>query len=243
MLIDKDGRTLTERLGRARLESRDVSELIGLCKGCLADGVVNLAEAQFMLTWLEDHRNVTDLWPANNLYDLLDLILEDGNLSSEGESTLLGTLAEITGHPVRVQYTVSDEKGRSISTRQSKKFPGRFNIFNNSRIRPNTQLPRFLQPPPIHQQSLPVVAGLQPPQAPQKRLTKSLATIFIRRIQCQPQITRALVEQASDKLSGLLEILARLSCLGRRAPLSHNKFMQREPGRARYVHQDPVLVQ
>ena len=90
MVLDKYGRSLTERLGRARLESRDISELIGICKGVLADGGVSYPEAFFILQWLEEHRIVTDVWPASILYQSLDNLLEDGVLDSDEEKDLLG---------------------------------------------------------------------------------------------------------------------------------------------------------
>ena len=77
MVLDKHGRSLTERLSRARLESRDISELIGICKGVLADGVISYPEAFFILGWLEEHRIITDVWPASILYQSLDNMLED----------------------------------------------------------------------------------------------------------------------------------------------------------------------
>lgn len=103
--MHQPGQTLTERLGRARLASRDIDELIGVCKGVLADGVVNLHEAMFILEWLEAHRSAIDIWPASVLYEATDRMLEDGKLSQEQESELLGILVEITGVPVRVGVT------------------------------------------------------------------------------------------------------------------------------------------
>ena len=109
-----DGETLTERLGMSRLASRDISELIGVCKGVLADGVVNLHEAIFILEWLEMHPGVTDTWPASVLYEATDRMLEDGKLSHDQESELLGLLAEITGHPVRVDICSHLQRGLPV---------------------------------------------------------------------------------------------------------------------------------
>lgn len=102
MTLLSDGRTVTERLGAARLSSRDITELIGVCKGVLADGVVNPQEALFILNWLEDHRTVVDKWPADILYTTLDDFLEDGRLTSDEERDLVGLLVEITGVPIKV---------------------------------------------------------------------------------------------------------------------------------------------
>ena len=109
--MDKYGRSLTERLGRARLESRDISELIGICKGVLADGVISYTEALFILEWLEEHRIITDVWPAGILYQSLDNMLEDGVLDNDEEKDLLGLLVEITGIPIRVEVAEVTEDG------------------------------------------------------------------------------------------------------------------------------------
>lgn len=108
------GETMTERLGKARLQSRDITELIGLCKGVLADGVVSLQEAVFLLQWLEDHRNITDLWPASVLYASMDRMLEDGELARDEESELLRLLVEITGVPIRVEITTHLTQGKAV---------------------------------------------------------------------------------------------------------------------------------
>ncbi len=107
----KNGKTLTERLGNARLKSRDITELLGVCKGVLADGVVNLSEALFILQWLEDHRSIVSTWPADVLYETLDQMLEDGELSSRQEGDLVGLLADITGAPIRIEMTVTSDAG------------------------------------------------------------------------------------------------------------------------------------
>ena len=109
--MDKYGRSLTERLSRARLGSRDISELIGICKGVLADAMISYQEAFFILQWLEEHRIITDVWPASILYQSLDNMLEDGFLDSDEEKDLLGLLVEITGVPVRVEVAEVTEDG------------------------------------------------------------------------------------------------------------------------------------
>ena len=79
-----------QRLGKARLSTRDMDELIGVCRGILADGVVNLQEAFFILQWLEDHQEIVTVWPADILYET-------------EENELLGILLEITGVPIKVR--------------------------------------------------------------------------------------------------------------------------------------------
>lgn len=95
--------SISTRINSAMRQSRDINELIGVCKGVLADGVVNLQEAIFVLQWLENHRECLNIWPASELYSTLDAFLEDGILSPQEESQLLETLIGITGAPVVVE--------------------------------------------------------------------------------------------------------------------------------------------
>lgn len=100
--------TVSARINAAMLQSRDINELIGVCKGVLADGVVNQHEAMFMLNWLEGHKECLDIWPASELYATLDTFLEDGVLDSQEESKLLGTLVGITGAQVKIQNSAEE---------------------------------------------------------------------------------------------------------------------------------------
>ena len=95
---------MTERLSEARFNSIDVPELIGLCKGVLADGTINLAEAQFILHWLNDRSDVLETWPADELHKLLCRVLEDDVLTEEEKEELIDLLSEISGEPVSVLF-------------------------------------------------------------------------------------------------------------------------------------------
>lgn len=101
-VIKLPGNKMTERLSKARFNSIDIPELIGLCRGVLADGTINLAEAKFILQWLNDRSNVLETWPADELHKLLCSALADGALSEEEEIELSELLEEVIGDPVAV---------------------------------------------------------------------------------------------------------------------------------------------
>ena len=101
-VVDLHGKKVTQRLSEARFNSIDIPELIGLCKGVLADGTINLAEAEFIQGWLNDRSDVLCTWPADELHGQLAVVLEDGNLTAEEEGELIDLLEEITGEPVSV---------------------------------------------------------------------------------------------------------------------------------------------
>jgi len=103
-VVDLHGKKVTQRLSEARFNSIDIPELIGLCKGVLADGTINLMEAEFIQSWLDGRSDVLQSWPADELHALLALVLEDGRLTSEEEAQLIDLLEEITGEPVSILF-------------------------------------------------------------------------------------------------------------------------------------------
>jgi hypothetical protein len=79
---------------------RDTDELIGLCRGILADGAVSSAEAKFLLRWLEGNRLVSNEFPFNVLYPRVARAMQDGVLDGEEERELLDLLMQATGQVI-----------------------------------------------------------------------------------------------------------------------------------------------
>lgn len=106
---DEDGQAPRQFRAAAVME-RQIDELIGLCRGVLADGDLSQGEAEFLLDWMDRHRQVANRWPANVLYRRLATALADGVMDAEEERDLLGLLMDATGIPV------SDGDAESMST-------------------------------------------------------------------------------------------------------------------------------
>jgi len=85
------------RVDGTRLTQKTVSETIGLCRGVLADGMVDFGEAKVILQWLETHPEVTCAWPFDVLLPRLREMLADDVLDSDEEAELLDTLMKLTG--------------------------------------------------------------------------------------------------------------------------------------------------
>lgn len=81
----------------ARVSERSVDELIGLCRGLLADGVIVQSEAEFLLKWMETNKADCMVWPMNMLYGRLSAMMEDGILSPSEETELIELLMKLTG--------------------------------------------------------------------------------------------------------------------------------------------------
>lgn len=86
-------------LRAAAVNARHIDEMIGLCRGLLADGVLVEEEARFLLDWLRRHREVADHWPANVLYSRVERALGDGKWDADEERELIETLMQIIGEP------------------------------------------------------------------------------------------------------------------------------------------------
>ena len=80
-----DGRSLGFQStgGYARLTDRDIDELLGICKGIVADGVVNRAELEYIVRWITNHPALHGSWPCDALGRRIKSVLEDNELSGE----------------------------------------------------------------------------------------------------------------------------------------------------------------
>ena len=103
-LIKLPGNNTGERAPDARFDSIDIPELVGLCRGVLADGTINLAEAEFILRWLNERSDLLETWPADELHRRLCSALADGALSEDEKVELSALLEEIIGDPVSVLF-------------------------------------------------------------------------------------------------------------------------------------------
>jgi NAD-dependent DNA ligase len=86
-----------------RIATRNMDELIGMCRMVIADGIVEDHEARLLLDWIESHYHAAEEWPGNILYQRLCAAMTHGHLNSEEESELLEVLGKIVGGPPSTQ--------------------------------------------------------------------------------------------------------------------------------------------
>jgi NAD-dependent DNA ligase len=77
---------------RARLDDRQINELIGLAHGIIADGVVNQAEAEYLFKWISANVSLSDNPVIKLLFDRVNQVLADGKLDPEEAADLLDSL-------------------------------------------------------------------------------------------------------------------------------------------------------
>src|SRR5688572_26052707 len=94
--LDEHGQPPSALNWRLRAE-RDVSELLGMAKGMLADGIVNDQEAQFLLRWAREHEEASTKWPVSLILSRLSHMFTDGRIDDEERAELRELLSSLVG--------------------------------------------------------------------------------------------------------------------------------------------------
>ena len=89
----RPGAALNAKNRRAR--SQD--DMIGLCKGVIADGKICAAEAQYLYNWFTANPEAAMVWPGKELADRLTAIWEDGEDLPEELADLKELMQGLTG--------------------------------------------------------------------------------------------------------------------------------------------------
>ncbi len=82
---------------RTRRLDRNTDELIGICRGVLADGSINVSEVAFLKDWVERHQEFAHAYIFNVLFHRIADALTDGVMSSDEERDLLALLQGVVG--------------------------------------------------------------------------------------------------------------------------------------------------
>ncbi len=80
----------------ARSLRTHLAELIGICKGVIADGKVVPEEAEYLRDWLKTHQSLLDCWPADVISKRLEQVFEDGRVDEQEQKDLLVLLTKIS---------------------------------------------------------------------------------------------------------------------------------------------------
>ena len=93
------------------IAERQIDTLIGLCKGVVADGVVNQDEAEFLRDWLAANEITVRSNPVTYaLLERIDGVLRDDHLDPEESAELLETLHAFTGErPAQGEFLPSTD--------------------------------------------------------------------------------------------------------------------------------------
>lgn len=78
--------------------TRDLDELLGWCRGIVADECVNAKEAEALDFWIATHPETAQAWPGSVLSDRLRRIFVDGELHEDELQELGALVQEITAN-------------------------------------------------------------------------------------------------------------------------------------------------
>jgi len=79
-----------------RVDDRTITELIGISRGLLADGVLNEQEIVFLIDWLEANKFIT-AWPVNVLRERIAVMLLDGIIDKNERKEIFEILQMLVG--------------------------------------------------------------------------------------------------------------------------------------------------
>jgi NAD-dependent DNA ligase len=91
MMVD-GGDEFYSRVGRERITSRQIDELIGIARGLVADGQINQPEVEFLQKWLAANAIISDQPVIRVLYRRVAEILADGIVDDDEKLELFDTL-------------------------------------------------------------------------------------------------------------------------------------------------------
>lgn len=77
--------------------TRAVNEMLGLCRGLIADGVLTEGEVVCLNNWVRSNSEVAVLFPIREITERLHRIFADGVITDEERSELLELLQKVTG--------------------------------------------------------------------------------------------------------------------------------------------------
>lgn len=95
--------------------AKTMPELIGICRGLIADDKITTAEVKFLNSWLEDVSFISE-WPASEIAQTMERILEDGIITKEEKEELKKLLQKVTGSPIE---PVSEKPRQAIEVTDS----------------------------------------------------------------------------------------------------------------------------
>lgn len=98
--------------------AKTMTELIGLCRGIIADGKVTNAEVMLLNDWLQDVGFINE-WPASEIAQTLERILEDGKITKDEKTELQRLLEKVTGNPAKQPDTTVAITIKETSTESS----------------------------------------------------------------------------------------------------------------------------
>src|SRR5438552_16524477 len=97
MSLDPHGQPTNLAFNQAYRTQRDISEMLRLAKGLLADGVVSETEALLVRDWMRRHPDCLEYWAIRAVHDRLERAFTDGTIDDNERTDLAELLADLVG--------------------------------------------------------------------------------------------------------------------------------------------------
>lgn len=94
--VDDEGQPFPS-FNKKRRADRDIHELLGLCKGFLADKILQKEEVEFLERWFKTKQDCLDTWPANVIYERIQEVCADGVIDDYERKELFELLSDMVG--------------------------------------------------------------------------------------------------------------------------------------------------
>lgn len=112
---NRGGQPVSARLRAAAVQTRNINELLGICRGITFDNRVNQAELESLFAWLHSQPELVKVWPANVLYQRLVEVFEDGVVDPEEAADVLAMLKQVVGGAPQIQQNVDIDTGELVA--------------------------------------------------------------------------------------------------------------------------------
>jgi NAD-dependent DNA ligase len=93
---------------QGRIE-RELSELVGVLRGIVADGSVSPDEAERLARWTRENPDVAARWPASLLARRLEVIVRDGRVDRSERTHLEAILGQLAGNPGWMSFSLATD--------------------------------------------------------------------------------------------------------------------------------------
>lgn len=94
---------------------RAVDQLIDICSGIVAESVINTKVLVLLRTWMSEHREVCQSFPGNQIAHRVEIVMDDGVITTEEHLDLLETLQQISGNRF-IEAGAADPERSAIPT-------------------------------------------------------------------------------------------------------------------------------
>ena len=105
--LDENGQPVTRGFRARENVAKLTDELVGVCRGMLADGDVSVGEADYLRRWCNEHGPYLSAWPIREIAARISTIYTDGIVTEKERRELGALLQQVAGHGPKPEAAVS----------------------------------------------------------------------------------------------------------------------------------------